>query len=68
MSPLYDNSETFVKNSPYFVTITKTLNLREDDLMVSSDVVNFFPSVPVDKMLIVRALLESDHTLTDKTT
>ena len=46
----------------------KTLELNGSDLMVRFHVVNFFPSVPVDKSLnTVRALLDKDHSLVSRT-
>ena len=50
VSPLCVNSEAFVKHSTHFVRKAKTLKLNNSYFMVSFDVVNLFPSVPVDRV------------------
>ena len=48
LAPLVGNTEFTVKDSKDFVEFTRTLELAEDDVMVSFDVQSLFTSVPTD--------------------
>ena len=57
-----------VKDSKDFVNKIKNINIDNNDIMVSFDVVNLFPSVPIGDVLnIIKERLEGDATLATKT-
>ncbi|PNF22345.1 hypothetical protein B7P43_G18297, partial [Cryptotermes secundus] len=67
LSPSAGKSDSFVKNSAYFVQLLKTVNLHSQDIFVSFDVVSLFTNVPVDEVLqIIENKLHDDVTLTER--
>ena len=63
IQPTLNKSEIRVKNSSSFVQEAKTWSISPDELQVSYDVVNLYPSVPISKAIdsIIHAL-EDDLT------
>jgi hypothetical protein len=67
LSPLARKSESFVKNSRYFVQLLKSVNLQSLGTLVSFDAVNLFTDVPVDEALqVIRNNLHNGDTLTER--
>ena len=48
LAPMIGNTESYVKDSKEFAEFVRTLNLAEDEIMVSFDVKSLFTSVPTD--------------------
>ena len=48
LAPMVGNTESHVKDSTNFVQFTRSLNLTDDEIMVSFDVKSLFTSVPID--------------------
>ena len=51
IQPALNNSQHKIKNSVEFVNEAKTWKLSPTDIQVSYDVVNLYPSVPLDKAI-----------------
>lgn len=68
VSPLSDFCKYIVKDSKHFVNTITNLVLDNNDFMVSFDVTNLFPSVPIkDTLDIVKEWLEGDSLLLSRT-
>lgn len=65
LAPLAGNTSSFVNNSTEFVNKVCSIELEEDDILVSFDVVSLFTKVPIDKALkvISQCLLGDDDLL-----
>ena len=69
MKPLVGKSEHHVVNSKEFVTKIEQTKLREDEILVSFDVVSLFTNVPIDEACnIAKERLLLDNTLHLRTT
>jgi predicted GIY-YIG superfamily endonuclease len=68
ITPYSENSKYTVKDSKDFVRILKHNGMDNNDIMVSFDIVNLFPSVPTKLTLeIVKEKLEGDPSLSSRT-
>ena len=64
LSPLVGNSDSHVLNSSEFVSFISSQTLQPDHVLVSSDVVSLFISVPIDLAIdITCRRLQSDPSL-----
>ena len=63
-----EKGESFIQDTYHFKELLGNLEVRDDDLMGSLDVVGMFPNVPLKKTLeVVREELENDDTLQMRT-
>ena len=53
IQPTLEKNDIRIKNSSTFVNIAKSWNISPDEIQCSFDVVNLYPSVPIDKAIIV---------------
>ena len=68
LSPLSGNTKSFVKNSTEFSQDIREMDLSEDDILLSFDVVSLFTKVPIDEALeVISQRLNDDDTLTERT-
>ena len=64
LNPIDEKGESFIQDTYHFKELLGNLEVRDDDLMGSLDVVGMFPNVPLKKTLeVVREELENDDTL-----
>ncbi|XP_068674426.1 uncharacterized protein [Montipora foliosa] len=69
LRPLMNNTDLTVKNSVEFCEQMKNVRLKEDDELLSFDVVSLFTSIPVDLAIQVATdVLSNDETLQDRST
>ena len=55
ISPMIGNSNSFIKDSSHFVQFIKDNKIKQDDVLVSFDVVSLFTKVPIqDSILIIK--------------
>ena len=68
IQPLLNKNETRLKNSSTFVDTSKNWTIDPDEVQVSFDVVNLYPSVPIKQAIdIVEMMLKSDGSLKQRT-
>ena len=68
LSPMASNTDSFVKNSTEFVSKNCELELDENDLLVSFDIVNLFTRVLVNEALeVITEWLEKDEHVHNRT-
>ena len=68
LQPISSAGKSYIKNTYALKAMLSDINLDEDCLMASLDIVGLYPSVPVKKALeIVRKKLEEDETLQSRT-
>ena len=66
--PTLDKNETRLKNSETFVAKAKTWDISPTEVQVSFDVVNLYPSVPINKATtVIVDILNSDPELSERT-
>ena len=66
--PTLDKNEIRLKNTISFVNKAKTWNVSPEEVQVSFDVVNLYPSVPINRAISVMIdMLNSDVSLRDRT-
>ncbi|XP_068674425.1 uncharacterized protein [Montipora foliosa] len=69
LRPLMNNTDLTVKNSVEFCEQMKNVRLKEDDELLSFDVVSLFTSIPVDLAIqVVTDVLSNDETLQSRST
>ena len=69
LSPMMGDTDFTIKNSVEFFEQMKNVSLKEDEELVSFDVVSFFTSIPVKLAIqVAKDLLSNDDTLQDRTT
>jgi hypothetical protein len=60
LKPLAGNSEATVKNSDHFIQLLKPIELQDQDILVSFDVVSLFTNVPIEESLqIIKSKLDT---------
>ena len=68
LNPIDQKGESFIQDTYHFKELLGNLEVRDDDLMGSLDVVGMFPNVPLKKTLeVVREELENGDTLQMRT-
>jgi hypothetical protein len=67
LSPLAGNSESFVKNSAYFVHLLKAVSPQSEGTFVSFDVVSLFTNVPIENPYKSSKISSTSMTHTDGT-
>ena len=68
IQPTLNKNTTRLKNSYSFVELTRSWEVEPDEIQVSYDVVNLYPSVPVAEAIdIIIQMLSSDDELTNRT-
>ena len=68
IQPTLNKNKTRLKNSQTFVQNSETWLIEEDEVQVSYDVVNLYPSVPVKEAInIIIQILSSDADLKNRT-
>ena len=68
ISPLAGKTGSFVKNSGHFIEMIKTEYIKEDEIMVSFDVVSLFTNVPIQESIqIIQLLLPKNEELENRT-
>ena len=67
ISPVLGRSEYSLSNSASFVEQIKTIQLSEDDMLVSFDVTSLFTRVPTEEAVdVICAKLQDDDTLAER--
>jgi hypothetical protein len=62
LKPLAGNSEASVKNSDHFIQLLKPIELQDQDILFSFDVVSLFTNVPIEESLqIIKTKLDMDQ-------
>ena len=68
LKPISESGKSFIKNTYALKEMIKNVNLDEDCLMASLDIVGLYPSIPLKKALeVIREKLEADETLPNRT-
>ena len=68
LKPLIGNSEYHVQNSKDLADCLGTLHIKQNEVLVSHDVVSLFTNTPIQSTLeIVKRRLEEDEELSDRT-
>ena len=68
IQPTLNKNKTRLKNSQTFVQMSESFTIEEDEVQVSYDVVNLYPSVPVKEATdIIIQILSTDPELTKRT-
>ena len=68
LKPISEAGKSFIKNSYVLKEMLKDVNLDEDCLMASLDIVGLYPNIPLQKALeVIRQKLEADDTLLSRT-
>ena len=68
IQPTLNKNKTRLKNSYTFVETSKTWSIENEEVQVSYDVVNLYPSVPVKEATdIIIEILSTDPELTKRT-
>ena len=64
VQPTLDRNEVRLKNADEFVQRAKNWDISQSEVQVSYDVVNLYPSVPVDEAIAIMVdTLRSDHSI-----
>ena len=64
IQPTLDKNEIRLKNADAFVQRAKNWDISQSEVQVSYDVVNLYPSVPVDEAIVIMVdTLRSDHSV-----
>jgi hypothetical protein len=62
LNPLAGNSEASAENSDHFIQLLKPIELQDQDILVSFDMVSLFTNVPIKQSLeIVKTKLDTDQ-------
>jgi hypothetical protein len=68
LKPISESGKSFIKNTYALKEMIKNVNLDEDCLMASLDIVGLYPSIPLKKAReVTHQKLEADETLPDRT-
>ncbi|XP_066926268.1 uncharacterized protein [Clytia hemisphaerica] len=68
IQPTLNKNNTRLKNSYTFAELTRSWDVDPDEIQVSYDVVNLYPTVPVEEATnIIVQMLENDHDLPNRT-
>ena len=68
IQPTLNKNNTRLKNSYTFAATSKTWEIDRDEVQVSYDVVNLYPSVPIEEAIeIIIQMLEADQELKKRT-
>jgi hypothetical protein len=64
IQPTLDKNEVRLKNADAFVQRAKNWEISESEVQVSYDVVNLYPSVPINEAILIMVdTLKSDHSI-----
>jgi hypothetical protein len=67
LTPLVDNTDSFVKNTELLIKSIKDFNLQSEDCLVSFDVVSLFTNVPVEQVLqVIKNRLNTDSSFPER--
>ena len=68
LNPLAINGQSFVENSYDLKKTLAMIQVDKDDIQASFDVIDLYPSIPIDKALdCIRERLQKDETLSERT-
>ncbi|XP_065678453.1 uncharacterized protein LOC136093394 [Hydra vulgaris] len=69
IQPILNKNNTHLKNSQQFVNLANSWNIDKDEIQVSYDIINLYPSVPVKEAIIILIeRLKNDPSFTSKFT